>query len=42
MLDKLRHIDYWRHVWRPFWILSTARIVRRTPGSDSAPPNYQN
>ena len=41
MLDKLNHIDYWRHIWRPFWIFSNAQIVRRTPGSDSAPPNYQ-
>ena len=40
MLDKLKQIDYWRHLWRPFWIFSNAWIVRRTPGSDSAPPNY--
>ena len=42
MLDKLKHVDNWRHLWRPFWILFNANIVRRTPGSDSAPPNYQN
>ena len=41
MLDKLKYSDYWRHLWRPFWIFSYARIVRRTPGSDSAPPNYR-
>ena len=41
MLDRLKHVDYWRHLWQPFWIFYNARIMRRTPGSDSAPPNYQ-
>ena len=37
VLDKSKDIDYWHHLW----IFSNARIVQRTPGSDSAPPNYQ-
>ena len=41
MLDRLKHVDYWRHLWRPFWIFSNVRIMRRTPGSDLAPPHYQ-
>ena len=41
MSDRLKHVDYCRHLWRPFWLFSNARIMRRTPGSDSAPPNYQ-
>ena len=42
MLDKLKHMDYWHHLWWPFWIFSNARIMRRTPGSDSAPPTIKN
>ena len=30
MLDKLKHVDYWYHLWRPFWIFYNAQIVRRT------------
>ena len=33
MLDKLKHIDFWRHLWRPFRIFSNAWKVRRTPGA---------
>ena len=41
MSDRLKHVDYCRHLGRPFLLFPNARIMRRTPGSDSAPPNYQ-
>ena len=37
MSDRLKHVDY---LWRPFWSFSNTRIMRRTHGSDLAPPNY--
>ena len=41
ILNKLKHIDYCRHLRWPFWIFPNARTVRRTPGPESAPPSYQ-